>query len=89
MAEELSPLAFDLFGELLEESWRKEWVGMPEFVQEDLEPKYQIHVSFESLDDVIAFGNLFGKNYTENTRSMWFPDAEIGRYADKRYFDES
>lgn len=88
MTEPMSPLAFDLFGELLEESWKKEWQDMPEFVQHDLEPEYQITVSFESLEDVVEFGKLFGKNYTKDTRSMWFPDAEIGRYANKRYVDE-
>lgn len=80
-------LKYDLFGELLEDSWKAEWQGMPEFVQEDLEPKYQIIVSFESLEDLQSFGRLLGKNFTENTRSIWYPEAEIGRYADKRYID--
>lgn len=89
MHEKLNPLSFDLFGELIDEAWKKEWQGMPEFVQEDLEPKYQIIVSFEDLPALLAFGELLDKKFTENTRSIWFPEAEIGRYADKRYFDES
>ena len=89
MSENINPFSFDLFGNLIEDSWKEAWQGMPEFVQEDLEPQYQIIVSFESLEDVVAFGKLLGKDFTENTRSVWYPDAEIGRYADKRYEDES
>lgn len=31
-------LELDLFGEFLDESWRSQWLSMPEFSQEDLQP---------------------------------------------------
>jgi len=71
------------------EVWEMEWVGMPEFNQEDLTPWKSIYVHFESPGDLQKFADNLGKNLTENTRSVWFPDAEIGRYANKRYADES
>lgn len=95
MSAEATPkkLEFDLFGELLEDSWRNEWKGMPEFVQEDLEPKFQILVSFEDEEDVKEFAAKIGQKITPNgdgkyTKSIWYPEAEIGRYADKLYVDE-
>ena len=69
------------------EWWEDEWQGMPEFVQEDQSPTKQIIVSFASYDDMRAFGELIGQKLTPNTQSVWYPKAEIGRYADKRYVD--
>jgi len=62
---------------------------MPEFVQEDLAPKFQVIVSFESEVDLLAFSQLVEQTVTPNTRSIWYPEAEIGRYMDKRYADQA
>lgn len=72
----LEKLEFDLFGEFLDESWRKHWVAMPEFSQEDMQPAQQIIVSFESRADVEAFQKLIGQKLTENTKSIWFPEQD-------------
>ena len=66
-------------------SWENEWKGMPEFVQEDQESFNSIVVHFESRTDMLAFSRLVGQKITENTRAIWYPEAEIGTYADKRY----
>lgn len=74
-----------LFAPEVIEPWRKEWVGMPEFDHEDLSPWKQIIVSFASRGDMLEFGKLVGQTVTPNTRSLWFPKAEIDRMVTKRY----
>ena len=78
-----------LFDEFKDHVWEDEWIGMPEFIQEDLEPKFQIIVSFESEEDMEEFSKLVSQTITPNTRSIWYPEAEIGRISNKRYVDES
>ena len=70
------------------ERYENEWKGMPEFVQENLEPYKTIYVHFESRDDMEAFARLIGQSIGLNTRSIWYPEAEIGHFADRRYIDE-
>ena len=67
-----------------------EWQGMPEFVQDDLGAWKTIQVHFASAEDYRLFAQAIGQSLTEKTRSIWYPPAPIGRYADKRYTsDES
>jgi hypothetical protein len=70
------------------EWWQDHWKGMPEFVQEDLAPVKTIYVHFETREDYLAFAKLVGQTLTMNTRSIWYPEAEIGRTFNKRYIDE-
>lgn len=68
-------------------TWQ-EWQGMPEFVQEDLAPAYSVIVHFASKADQAAFGKLIGqkiRTVSRKTPSLWYPKADIGRFADKRY----
>ena len=71
------------------EKWKDEWQGMPEFVQEDLQPMQSIIVHFENRKDMDEFSALIDQKLTYKTKSIWFPKAEIGTIADKRYIDES
>lgn len=73
----------------IDEDWKREWQGMPEFIQKDLEPYKTIYVHFENRADTEAFSKLIEQRITFNTKSIWYPQAEIGRFADKRYIDES
>ena len=75
-----NPLLFDI-----EEPWRKEWVGMPEYEQSDLMPWKQVVVSFAGPADMRAFAEMVGQSITPNTRSIWFPCADIGEISNKRY----
>ena len=68
--------------------WRKEWKDMPEFVQEDLAPWKSLAVHFENEEDLIKFAQLVQQRITPDTRSIWFPEAEIGRMSNKRFTDE-
>lgn len=75
-----------LFGN--EEWWEPLWRGMPEFVQEDLAPVRSIQVDFVSDAAIEEFCRLVDQQITEHakrTRSIWYPEAEIGRFANKRY----
>lgn len=70
------------------EPWRDEWKGMPEFIQEDLSPWKQIIVSFACRADMETFAKLVGQRINFETRNLWYPEAEIGHFANKRYTDE-
>jgi hypothetical protein len=91
-AEELSPeelAKLPIQPALFEkgEWWEDYWKGMPEFIQEDLAPVKTIYVHFETKEDYQAFAALVGQSLTMNTRSIWYPEAEIGRTFNKRYID--
>lgn len=78
-----------LFGEELDEfsiCWR-EWKGMPEFQQDDLAPTKSLVVHFASRAHYAAFAKLLNQKLSPRTRSVWYPQAEIGHFADKRYID--
>lgn len=79
----------NLFPELNESfDWKKEWQGMPEFIQEDLRPIQRIVVNFESFDDVQKFAELVNQKLTNKTDSIWFPKKELEQPKNFRYFDE-
>ena len=52
---------------------RKEWVGMPEFVQEKQEPYAKINFRFETEEDLQEFAELIGQKLTQKTKSAWYP----------------
>ncbi|MGH2362106.1 MAG: hypothetical protein ACRDGM_16390 [bacterium] len=64
-----------------------EWEGMPEFNQQDLSPIKSIQVHFASWEDMEMFSDVVGQRLSRKTRSIWFPQAEIGRMVDKRFID--
>jgi hypothetical protein len=66
-------------------AWVDEWVGMPEFKQEDQTAWKTVQLHFRNREDMEAFGRLVGQKMTSGIRSIWFPEAQIGRYADKRH----
>lgn len=69
------------------ESWDEHWQGMPEFSHEDQTPLRTLMIHFEKQSDIDAFARLIGQKVTPLTKSMWFPEAEIGRISDRRYID--
>ncbi len=66
-----------------------EWAGMPECKNEDQTSFQSVTVHFKDQAAVAAFAKLVKQPMADRTRSLWFPEAEIGTYADKRYADES
>jgi hypothetical protein len=76
-----------LFGE--QEPWREEWVGMPDYVQENLLPEFSVRVNFATVEDLRAFALLINQAITTKTSSVWFPPQEKANLSNKRYVDES
>ena len=68
--------------------WKREWRGMPEFIQDDQTSLRQIIVHFKSQEDVDAFAALVEQNLTSKTKFIWFPRAEIVICSDKRWIDD-
>lgn len=84
----------DLFNELGytdidQELWRKEWQGMPEFIQEDKEPYRSLLVHFESEKDFNDFQKLVEQKLTAITKYIWYPKLKIIEVVNKKYIDES
>jgi hypothetical protein len=72
-----------LFDESAE--WEKEWVGMPEFVQESKKPFSQIIIRFETESDLNEFSALIGQKLTKKTKSIWHPALVRGLNTNKKY----
>lgn len=72
-----------------DESWKEEWIGMPEFVQPKVRPFSKIIVRFETEEDLQEFANLIGQKLTLKTKSIWHPKLQRGINTGKRYVDES
>lgn len=78
-----------LFGDLDEYSWwKKEWKGMPEFVQEDLMPIKSIKVHFENDKDIKKFADLINQKITSTTQYVWYPESEKIPVSHLRYDDK-
>jgi hypothetical protein len=56
------------------QSWEKEWVGMPEFVQEKQREFVKIVVRFGSQEDLDDFCRLIGQRLTSKSQSTWHPE---------------
>ena len=67
----------------------EEWIGMPEFEQEDLTGVQAIHVHFKTRADVEAFAELIGQKLTDKTRAIWYPEAERIDMKSEAWADES
>lgn len=86
---ELAKLIADTQGGGVTNDPDTQWEGMPECVSDDLTAFDSVKVNFANAEDREAFAALIGQTVTESTRSLWYPPAPIGRYADKRYVDAS
>lgn len=74
-----------------DESWKDEWLEMPEFVQEKQRPYAQIVVRFDSEDDLQEFATLINQKLTRKTKSIWHPykSHRHNNLQSLRYKDES
>ena len=53
-----------------------EWVGMPEFTQEDKTAFRTVKIHFTCQEDVDAFARLLSQKITDGTKFLWFPPIE-------------
>ena len=81
-----------LFGsnDQFHKAW-SEWDGLPEFIQEDLQPNSTLVVKFQTAADRVAFGEMIGQpvNTWRSGAGIWYPKISIGHYWDLRYRDAS
>lgn len=72
--------------------WRAEWQDMPDYNMHDLEPQFQLLVSFACAADIEDFWKLIGQSVSKvigkKMKSIWYPEQDIGHYANKRYIEE-
>lgn len=66
-----------------------EWVGMPEFIQEEKKPYQSIIVRFSSKEDVEEFSKIIGQKLTNKTKSIWHPFKSHWGAIKKKYVNES
>lgn len=68
------------------QTWQDLWQGMPEFIQDDMTSYRHVVVHFRNEEDFLTFLALVEQEPGDvKQKSIWFPKAEIGRFADKRY----
>lgn len=67
--------------------WKQEWQGLPEFIQEDLQPKLSIILNFENKENYLTFSKLINQSLTPETISIWFPEAKWDWVKDLRWVD--
>lgn len=68
---------------------KKEWVNMPEFVQEKKEPYSKITIRFETEKDLNDFAKLINQKLTPKTKSIWYPFKSHWNNTIMRWIDES
>lgn len=71
-----------------EKVWKKEWVDMPEFVQEKQKPHAQIVFRFENEEDLQEFAKMIGQKLTNKTKSSWHPFKPHRQEVKKVWRDE-
>lgn len=67
------------------EKWEDMWTGMPEFVQNNLEPWKQIIINFENEHDMLEFAKLVNQKITPRTQSIWYPAITPEKVIDKKW----
>ena len=60
-----------------ESNWKKHWIGMPEYTQEDKIKFRAITLNFRSEADYKEFSQKIGQEVTEKTKSIWHPEQHI------------
>jgi len=80
---------YTVFNEPIKKEWEKEWIGMPEFVQEKQNPYAKIIFRFNNEKDLQEFSKLIGQKLTKKTKSAWHPKLVRGINSMARYVDES
>ena len=76
------------------EIWEQEWVGMPEYLQENQDPVRTIYIHFRTEEDVEDFEKVIGQKIYPKDKSYWHPvrvprKASLYRWIDKDSEDES
>ena len=84
----LSERGYNLVAKKKDTSWKKEWVGMPEFVQKKQEPYAKIIVRFNDEKSLQDFAKKIGQKLTNKTKSIWHPFKSHWGNGRKVYVDK-
>ena len=68
-------------------SWKKEWIGMPEFEQEKQEPYAKLIVRFDNEEDLQEFASMIGQKLNRKSKSIWHPKLVRGQNSGKLWVD--
>jgi hypothetical protein len=71
-----------------EKEWKKHWVGMPDFDQDDNPPYKKLYLNFRNEEDYQAFAKLIDQNLTEKTKSIWYPKLNREENSLLRWIEE-
>ena len=63
----------NLFNEPVSEDWEREWIDMPEFINENKKTFKQILINFKNKEDMDSFSKLIDQKITILTKSINFP----------------
>jgi hypothetical protein len=69
----------------LEPKWKDHWQGMPGWDHKNISPWRTINVHFRNLEDYQAFAKLIGTTLGPNTKSTWYPKADIAHARDRAF----
>jgi hypothetical protein len=70
-----------------QDDWKPEdeWNEMPAFQQENKLAAFQVIMSFQNLEDKLAFAQLIGQTWTQKTKGAWWPPVERVNTTDQRW----
>jgi hypothetical protein len=71
------------------DDWRKYWIGMPEFRQEENPAFKTIYLHFRNEEDYKAFAKLVEQNLSMNTKSIWYPKLDREENSLLRWIEEN
>lgn len=84
----LSKFLGEEIDDIPDKEWKKHWVGMPEFIQEDNPPYKKLIMSFRNKEDYDAFAKLIDQKLTEKTKSAWYPGLDRDANSLRRWISE-
>jgi len=76
-----------------DDKWKKYWVGMPEFEQEDKKTYKTIYLHFRNEEDFKEFVKKYksidsDQTISDKTKSMWYPHLAKDENSLKRWFEQ-
>jgi len=74
--------------EFIQEDWKKHWIGMPDFKQENNPPFKRIQMSFRTSEDYDEYAKLIDQNLTMKTKSIWYPKLDRDENTLKRWLED-
>ena len=77
----------ELENETDDKEWKKHWIGMPEFVQNDNPSYKKLIVNFRNKEDYAEFVKLIDQKITDKTKSIWYPELDKDQNTLKRWME--